>query len=148
MHSTGPQHRLLLAIAVDHLVSAGMLKIDEPNVPFEKRYEYGCLRTTIDGSIPALVCLSRPYKDEWTITIALWPSADAESRMGVTRPLAPPGEVYAGGWVNRWQFHGRNFGVELFHDARASLNRDRRERIAAIAVPADGEAAQLMRYIT
>ena len=144
MRTTSLQHRLLLAVAVDRLVDAGILELDEPEVPFEERHQYRYLRTTIDGDIPALICLSRPYKDQWTVTIALWPSDDAEPRMGVMNAREAPGGAFAAGWLNRWQFKRARFDIEHFHNARALVNRDRRKRIAAITVPANGEAIRLM----
>jgi len=132
MRTSSSQHYTMLSIAKDKLLALGTLDINEPESSFKER-SHGCyVRVTLDDGTPALIYLSRCYRDEWVASIALWPTVDAEEYMHLSGADSRAGEAFACGWLNRWEFEGRAIGIERFHDAYAYVDKQRKSCLAAM----------------
>lgn len=137
-------NRLAIALAIDALVSLGQLNLFEHESP-DSRKKCGRLFSVIlDGDIPALIYLGGLYRDEWKIAVALWPGVDTPEWVHVTNAPKRPDEAYFCGWLNRWQFQGTKFAVEMFHDTCAYIQPEHLARVSEIVVPNLGVAADLM----
>lgn len=142
----GPtHHRFILSLGLDAALRQDMIRLDEPERSVTDSGLGQLVRTTLDGDIPALIYVTRCWKAEWIISVALWPTSHAEEVMQSSNADAAAGEVFASGWVNRWCHSGRAFDIEQFHDNRCYVAPDRRARLAAIDLPLGSAAERLMR---
>lgn len=130
--SASSSNHTLLSIARDALLAADTIDINEPEAPSAERSQGRFVRLTLEGGTPALIYVSRCYRDEWIVSIALRPTADAEQHMAnsAAGPLA--GEAFAWGWLNRWQQDGCAIAIERFHDARLYVASSRWAAIVAM----------------
>lgn len=138
-------HRQILALAVDALIRVGMLDLHEAEDASSTGRNPRYLRTVLEGGIPALIYVSGPHRDEWIISVALWPDADAEKIMHISSSRLRAGGAFAWGWLNRWQFDGESFDIERFHDARVHVAPDRRTAIVALCRRGEGHVRSLLR---
>ena len=138
-------HRHVLALAVDALIRADMLDLHERDEASSTGHNPRYLRTVLTGGIPALIYLSGPHRDEWIVSIALWPNVGAERIMHLSSSGLRVGGAPAWGWLNRWQYEGESFGIERFHDARMHVAPERRAAIVALSAPGEGYVESLLR---
>ena len=136
-------NRLILSLAADSLLNSGHLNLHEPEREVSERDEGRFFMRTFDLDIPALIYIRRCYRDEWIISVALWPTLDAEAHMRASNPCAKAGAAFFSGWLNRWMKKGEGFGIETFHDAVAYISSPHRARLAEIQSPTRGRAGIL-----
>lgn len=130
--SASSLNHALLSIAGDRLLTAATIDINEPEAPFNNYGSSRFLCSAFNNETPALIFVSRCYRNEWIGSIALWPTADAEQHMPISAAGSLAGEVFAWGWLNRWQYDRRAIGIERFHDARTYVASGRKADLAAI----------------
>lgn len=131
MQKNSQYHRTLIDDATEIAVHCGLVNLNDADVPFERRGAGQLIHAEVMG-VPALIYVSGCYRDEWIVSVALWPKPGAEESMSVGNAGAKNGEVYAYGWVNRWRFEGRALHIEAFHDAPIYVSNKRLKDIAAV----------------
>ena len=98
-------NRLVLALVADFLTNEGYLVLHELECADYERHTRRFFRCTLDGDIPALILLSPCYRDEWTISVVLWPMESGKSAP-CFETEEHTGLAYFRGWLNRWMFDG------------------------------------------
>ena len=137
-------NRLVIALAADALLRLGHISLLEQESLNSCRKSGRHISVILDGDIPALIYLGGLHLDEWKIAVSLWPGENAAELVHVCNAPKRPGEAYFYGWLNRWQFQGTRFAVEMFHDTRAYIQPEHRRRVSEIEVPTIGVASDLM----
>lgn len=132
MSASSHIHASLMLIAKGGALAHGLLDVRDPHGSFRERFQGRSKRLTLEDGTPALIYVGNCYRDEWIISVTLWPTPDAEEHVSASGAHARAGEVFAWGWLNRWQHDGRAIGIERFHDARAYVASGRRAALAAI----------------
>jgi len=123
----------LLARARDELVRLEVLDPQELECDFPDRDKgRHVVRVTLEGDISALIYLSRCYRDEWIISIAIQPQPEAEKHMAGRRANQRAGEVFAWGWVNRWQNKERVLAFERFSDHAGYTSLEGKKILASL----------------
>ena len=124
---------ILLCIARDAMLNAGFVDINEPEADLRQPSPERFLRATLLGGVPALIFVARRPREEWRVSIALWPAEGAEEYMSLGSAGARAGEAFACGWLNTWHCPG-TISVERFHDAVAYVAPHRKPMVdAAVA---------------
>lgn len=123
-------HHALISVAKNILIDSKALDINEPECDFKDRSKGRTVHTTLPDGSPAVVYCGSRYRDEWVVSIALWPTADAEKHMATGNANERAGQVFAYGWVNRWQFDGRSFAIERFSGPRGHVDAQRTSQLS------------------
>lgn len=123
-------HHALISAAKNILSDSKALDINEQECDFKDRSNGRTVHTTLTGGIPAVVYCGPRYRDEWVVSIALWPTTNAAQHMATGNANERAGQVFAYGWVNRWEFDGRSFGIERFSGARGHVDAQRKSQIS------------------
>lgn len=132
MSNTSPTHMSLMEMAKAAALAHGLLDIGDANCSSQERFHGRSARITLADGTPALIYVGPCWRDEWIISITLWPTVDAEAHVSTSAANARAGEVFAWGWLNRWQHHGRAIGIERFRSARAYVAPARKADLAVL----------------
>jgi len=132
MSITSRTHMSLIEMGRAAALVHGLLDIGDPDCTLQERFRGQSKRITLADGTPALVYVGPCWRDEWIISITLWPMSEAEEHVSTIAANARAGEVFAWGWLNRWQYDGSAIGIERFHDARAYVAPARRAELAVL----------------
>jgi hypothetical protein len=125
-------HLSLMKIGKAAALTHGLLDVSDPHCSFRERFQGRSKRIALEDGTPALIYVGPCWRDEWITSITLWPTPKAEEHVFISGANARAGEVFAWGWLNRWQYDGRAIGIERFHSARAYVAPARRAELAAL----------------
>lgn len=132
MSKVSNTHMSLMEISRAEALAHGLLDIGNPNCAGHERFQGRSKRITLADETPALIYVGPCWRDEWVISITLWPRDDAEKHASTGAANARAGEVFAWGWLNRWQYHGRAIGIERFPNSRGYVASTRRVELATL----------------
>ncbi|WP_294335864.1 hypothetical protein [uncultured Sphingomonas sp.] len=132
MTNTPHTHMSLMELCRTAALAHGLINIGDTECAAQERFCGRAKRVELADGTPALIYVGPCWRDEWIVSITLWPASDAEEHVSTSAANARAGEVFAWGWLNRWQYHGRTIGIERFDDARAYVAPARRGDLAVL----------------
>jgi hypothetical protein len=132
MSNTSHTYMSLMEVGRAAALAHGLLDIGDAHCSPQERFRGRAQRITLADGTPALIYVGPCWRDEWIISLTLWPKPDAEEYVSTSAANARAGDVFAWGWLNRWQYHGRAIGIARFHDARAYVAPTRRDELAVL----------------
>lgn len=132
MSNTSHTYMSLMELGRAAALAHCLLNIGDADCAPHKHISGRAKRIRLADETPALIYVGPYWRDEWFMSMTLWPSSDAEEYVHVSRADARAGEVFAWGWLNRWQYHGSAIGIERFHDSRAYVAPARRADLTVL----------------